>query len=151
MSETRLDIEAIRARCEAATEGPWVIVERDDGDGGPIPPEWLVGMERHPRGYWEKDNTMLEKKADAEFIAHSREDIPALLARVAELEAGLAPFAGLRAFFKSIEDWPNEYLVWRVPPVSVGDIRKAAALLSEAPATRSATVLGQGESEVSGD
>ena len=79
MSEP-LDLDAIRARAEAASEGPWECNAYHvfmDGRAQvriahPGRPGVLMG-------------TMLG--SDAEFIAHARTDIPALLARIAELEA----------------------------------------------------------------
>ena len=60
-----IDLEAIRARAEAASEGPWYeegwFTEDEDGDYVEIEP------------------------ADAVFISHAREDIPALLAEVERL------------------------------------------------------------------
>ena len=66
---TRPDIETIKARAEGATPGRWYT-------GG-----WAV---------WDDaSNDWLElhdTDADAQFIAHSREDIPEMLAYIAELE-----------------------------------------------------------------
>ena len=57
-----IDLEAIEARTNAASEGPWYeegwFTEDEDGDYVEIEP------------------------ADAVFISHAREDIPALLAEV---------------------------------------------------------------------
>ena len=82
------DLETIEQRANAATEGPWraaVVARFVDDDGcergkgaiypagpsGPPPlfvtPDWLA--------------------ADAEFIAHARDDVPALLAEVRRLQA----------------------------------------------------------------
>ena len=80
------DVAAIRARAEAATPGPWRAEHRhvactdtsDELDGLGLdvygPPEASM------RG-------MYERAGDAQFIAHARTDIPALLAHNAELEA----------------------------------------------------------------
>ena len=54
---TTQEIEAIRKRAEAATGGPWNVIEFNEGN--------------------------------TEFIVHSREDIPALLAEVARLRREL--------------------------------------------------------------
>ena len=93
MSElTDEDLAAIRARVEAATPGPWVhqittacysviqggdrrsdhvhlAMMGTDGDGSPY---------NEPETYPNGDN-------DAEFIAHAREDVPALVAEVERL------------------------------------------------------------------
>lgn len=80
---TELDIDAIRARMEAATEGPWEALGSDPYDtvidtGGAslgCCPDCGVraGFER----------------ADAEFIAHARTDLPAALDEVTRLRAAL--------------------------------------------------------------
>ena len=84
-SEQRLtpaQLEAIRKRAEAATEGKWFT---DDA-------ELYVSAD----GYVEVAEAY--EKADAEFIAHSREDIPALLAEVERLRTALIEIA-------DIDDW----------------------------------------------
>jgi hypothetical protein len=66
----KLDLAAIRARCDAATPGSWEYEEED--------------------GEWEINNgTTGEiipiKRNDAIFIAHARQDIPALLDEIDRL------------------------------------------------------------------
>ncbi len=75
----------IRARCEAATPGPWQAHHRhvhcspsDDEQSG-LGLEVTGPPEPTLRG-------MYACAADANFIAHSRADVPALLAYIAELE-----------------------------------------------------------------
>lgn len=92
------ELAAIRARAEAATAGPW---------------EWLGDSDLHAVTVYEyepdeearHDPTHLEyatekiiitdsgcyppEGADAEFIAHAREDIPRLLAEIARLRTML--------------------------------------------------------------
>lgn len=63
-------LAAIRARCEAATGGPWEVGHKCEI----YTRHYQVG----PIGdFWEP--------ADARFTAHAREDIPALLAEVERL------------------------------------------------------------------
>jgi hypothetical protein len=68
------DLAAIKARADAATPGPWAIdfgsVVASDGE------DFVTPCYPDERG-----------QLDADFIAHAREDVPALLARVRELEA----------------------------------------------------------------
>jgi hypothetical protein len=69
MSE--LDLDAIRARADAATAGPWTWRE-------------------HPSGFFEFSNAggvigWGQEEAAFEFAAHARTDIPALLAEVDSL------------------------------------------------------------------
>lgn len=99
-----LDLEAIEARCEAATPGPWYNGQAQDG-------------ERMPDGtgyagdFYDTDEVMakpseidrinpdldaggdgwflgqIQHEGDRAFIIHARQDIPALIARVRALEA----------------------------------------------------------------
>lgn len=76
---TQEQLEAIRKRAEAAFNGPWHLEERWSGLTS------VVG--RYP---FEIDGTFgvadCLRNQDAEFIAHAREDIPALLAEVERLQ-----------------------------------------------------------------
>lgn len=91
------DLEAIRARLTAASPLPWVLVPRsckDHGDyydlhGGRASDDpavwWLNEIATHHDG----DEGVPLDTADAEFIVHAREDIPALLAETARLNGEL--------------------------------------------------------------
>lgn len=115
MSDT-LDLAAIEARCNAATPGPWRVgyatgrctlphvhgvgdcdyrvswwdeeqlhdITRDAPVGAPYDDAVKVC------GNYNVESGGVVHECDAAFIAHAREDIPALLARVRELEARLA-------------------------------------------------------------
>lgn len=69
------DINAIRKRCDAATPGPWVVATNG-------PRDVVITQPIH-------EMFRVAFREDAEFIAHARTDIPALLARVRELEAAM--------------------------------------------------------------
>ena len=69
--DTRL--AEIRARVEAATEGPWSVY-RGDRIGTYVTRPDLAGVAREWSLTW--------SDADAEFIAHSRTDVPWLLGQV---------------------------------------------------------------------
>jgi len=71
-----IDLEAIKARCEAATPGPWEIKDRGHFAYMSGPRHVGVG------GRW--------LPADAAFISHAREDVPALIAEVERLRAEVA-------------------------------------------------------------
>lgn len=65
-----LDLEAIKARAEAATPGPWECV----GMGDVVTPTFVIQTtDRNP--------------ADGRFIANARTDVPALVAEVERLQA----------------------------------------------------------------
>ena len=73
-----LDVEAIRARLDHATSGPWHVFPGEpltvrSGDGAAASSDAVAEA--------------IRTAGDADFIAHSRADLAALLARVDELEA----------------------------------------------------------------
>lgn len=89
-----LDLAAIQARANAATEGPWFL----DADG--------VGMafagnraDGRQYGLWDivhvsadklgdlKPECADQERANADFIAHARADVPALIAALRQVEA----------------------------------------------------------------
>lgn len=69
-----LDLEAIKAGCEAATPGPWV------NTGGRFPK-----INGGPIGGCDVATLFFADGADAAFIAAAREDVPALVAEVERL------------------------------------------------------------------
>ena len=80
---TSRQLQEIKARCDAATPGPWC---KDDGEalkvraphGGYVT---ILGnlIGHHGSGGREQPDTV---SANADFIAHARTDIPALIAEV---------------------------------------------------------------------
>ena len=77
----RPDVAGIEARAKAATEGPWKTVTDTTGHRNTFinAPHSFVCTLDLPRGP--------ARKANAEFIAHARQDIPALIAHIKVLEA----------------------------------------------------------------
>jgi hypothetical protein len=80
------DLEAIKRRCEAAKAGPWTWKSATIGDDPPVDGNRYLSS---PASEWmvigASQSTMFCDDADAEFIAHAREDVPALLEAVARL------------------------------------------------------------------
>ena len=72
MTDPRETLARIRSLADAATEGPWAWAERPTASGDEwavfSPTDWALATNRDGRG------------ADAEFIAHARTDVPALVA-----------------------------------------------------------------------
>lgn len=78
-----LDLEAIKARANAATKGPWFC----NGD--------IVQLDTDRRAGVSLDQVLCDKRvlaicrfgkyADSNFIAHARDDIPSLIAEVERL------------------------------------------------------------------
>ena len=90
-----IDLDAIEGRANAATPGPWTYHE---GCGYvEVPPcgaiEFKPGWERSVHFLARVHNNHVEGEDglgfDGAFIAHARTDVPALIARVRELEAEL--------------------------------------------------------------
>lgn len=94
---TDRDLTAIRARVEAATPGPWGVghgtkIVRGYEPTGPSSYTCISAVaevaDEYEREMWDEDGERyvhVEPEADAAFIAHAREDIPALLAVVDRL------------------------------------------------------------------
>ena len=80
-----IDLDAIAARADASTPGPWHR-DHEEGDPGCVSIGdygWVCSGYLAP----EYDVDSEQGHADAEFIAHARTDIPALIARVREQDA----------------------------------------------------------------
>lgn len=87
MTQGRLD--AIQERVDATTDGPWEQCGRGI-DGGPSSLTEVVTLDVECMGYCYGGTGLgVQNEADAEFIAHAREDVPALLAEVERLRAAL--------------------------------------------------------------
>jgi len=128
MSDT-LDLAAIKARCNAATPGPWRVgwvAGRctlphvhgvgdcdyrvswwDDEDFHTIARDIPVGAPYDDAvkvcGNYNVESGGVVHECDAAFIAHAREDIPALLARVRELEMKVLALRLVRDQLKNAE------------------------------------------------
>lgn len=81
---TVLDLDALDALVSAATEGPWEVSTILDGNSR----TFIIEDVARWRGYRNSLN-LGEDRQTADFIAASREAVPALVARVRELEAEL--------------------------------------------------------------
>jgi hypothetical protein len=98
-----LNLDEIKARAEAATEGPWEYA----------PVFQFLRSTVKPKGKWAIFciDTLFTNDADMAFIAHARADVPALIVEVERLQAivdavdaALAPHAGDDA---QREAWKN--------------------------------------------
>ena len=85
---TEEQVAEIRARCEAATEGPW------ESTGDQIVTYAVPKTASHPVQPISVGDVFIEYE-DAEFCAHAREDIPALLAALDEQAVEIARLKGL--------------------------------------------------------
>ena len=104
---TDADLDAIEQRANAATEGPWEAGD-DDWDGGYIRmPADGFGVAYIATHIQQGAD---EGCADAEFIAHARADVPALLAEVRRLRADAEQaYSWARQIADRYgDDWPHE-------------------------------------------
>ncbi|OZE35666.1 MULTISPECIES: hypothetical protein [unclassified Rhodococcus (in: high G+C Gram-positive bacteria)] len=82
MSEP-LDLDALEARASKATDGPWNVYDGWSNDHSTRTRG--IGSSAIPESECVFEDPYLVS-TDADFIAHSRTDVPALIARVRELE-----------------------------------------------------------------
>jgi hypothetical protein len=82
MSENKLDLQAIRKRAEAADTGPWFCEDGNIYTKTEIAPG-CPGMIAE-----------FVYRDEAEFIAHARQDVPALIAEVERLREQQARLVG---------------------------------------------------------
>lgn len=83
LTDQPLDLDAIEARANTATPGPWAVSE-DYSDV-------LAPDGSQLASYWNPTS----ETENGEFIAHAREDVPALLAEVRRLRAQVAAVTDL--------------------------------------------------------
>lgn len=83
----RPPIEEIEVREQRATEGSWEIEYDNDGNGSFR--EWYIAG---PSQIDVVSNKKTQAEDDAHFIAHARQDIPALLEYIKELEVAIAEY-----------------------------------------------------------
>lgn len=83
-------LEEIKARVEAATDGPWEWIGKDLETKDYKGPSILEFECETSFGLSGASPNLLAKESDKEFIVHAREDIPYLLDRIKDLEAKLA-------------------------------------------------------------
>lgn len=89
---TELDLDAIKARLNATAPGPWEVYNPNGSDHGAL---WSVANDGYHNPTESGDDAFglyldCGGIEDAEFIAHAREDVPALLAEIARLKAANA-------------------------------------------------------------
>lgn len=89
---TKEQIDAIASRATAAERGPWEALNGGDNETSTFidgPEGDVLIRDSRGSGHLREDYVWIEKP-NAEFIAHAREDIPALLAEVRLLRDELA-------------------------------------------------------------
>lgn len=114
---TALDLDAIRARADAATTAPWHPVGLPWNFGRPfvvagsLDPHlgtFICDLETVGTDVG-NDNAV----ADSDFIAHAREDVPALIAEVARLRLDLGTISEL-----TVADRPYDWRLARIDEIA---------------------------------
>lgn len=82
-------LNAIKERVAKATSGPWEI-DRNSDDCDFITDIWFNQDGDHVEVH---DKSVMQSVLNAEFIAHSREDVPALVAEIERLRKALSYYA----------------------------------------------------------
>ena len=115
-------IAEIEARANVATPGPWE-VDLDPRISGA---DQVVQSETELTiCFMAVDESLESDSADTFFIAHAREDIPALINEVRRLRAVLAEYADRDNWDRSCADYPS-FDLWR--PYEHGYTRAENAL-----------------------
>lgn len=94
---TQEQLNEIKARVQMARPGPWVFREGTSVKGSIVGNGWHVDLIGDNYEAW----------ASVDFIAHSRTDIPALIAEVERLRAAII------SWIKEEEDWQAEVTRWQ--------------------------------------
>lgn len=87
-----IDLEAIKARTDAASAGPWRAGGGQSDNAYPVRarPSPAFGSYLEPVFHPGVEGDGGGSRADAEFCAHARTDIPALVAEIERLRASLS-------------------------------------------------------------
>ena len=98
-----IDLDAIERRANAATPGPWYVHDRpaDFWTVG-TDPDWPFECEVFDDGSARGEYDALCSIADRDFLVAARTDVPALIARVRELEAERDAYARSHAILRAI-------------------------------------------------
>lgn len=100
-------LDAIKARAEGATVGPWEVDPHADSENGAgIHSKSDCVIEGGMEGNYPCSPVGVNEEADAQFIAHSRADIPALVAAV---EAVLELHKPITDDGNSLRNWLGMY------------------------------------------
>jgi hypothetical protein len=113
-----LDLDAIEARAEAATPGPWRqttskrgyrdVLQTPDSYGDRM----IAKIDQEAFIVSRRDARMLRcPNADADFIAHARIDIPALVAELRAAREVVEAAQKLETDIESDLDWLHENLI----------------------------------------
>lgn len=122
------ELGAIKARADAATPGPWETLVAGTGIRGGVPYAWL-GPVKGDRVMPVLERQNAGTVADAEFAAHARTDVPALVAEVERLWEALGQTEHVISFTE--DGWAIEHLVACRPDMTSCGLHQAAMVARE--------------------
>lgn len=121
----KINLAEIEARTEKATEGPWRVRVSDAENNE----RYVVGSGGtfiFVDGHYHDESWCEISEADAEFIAHAREDVPALIAEVKKLRKALGFYADSMRYGGRDENGlaAIEYDAGTTASIALGDMAK---------------------------
>jgi len=94
--------ETAKARCEAATEGPWDVEE----GGAPNHERQMVSLAGSTISpLWIASFGMIQGETDAPFAAHAREDLPDALNHIKAQDDAIRELVDCLEYIKSAVGW----------------------------------------------
>jgi hypothetical protein len=107
---TEIDVDAIEASANAATPGPWQVTDHNEGLDPPRPLWGVTNDEYHNPSAdddapWIAVEIRIGDRADAEFIARARTDVPKMAAEIRRLREQL--FAQ-QPVIDAVEAWAED-------------------------------------------
>lgn len=115
-------LDEIAARADAATEGPWWL----HGDGESICYQFHNG---DTQDYDRLAVATYPQTADAQFIAHAREDVPRLVSALRSVEALAAEWQSHADRLRATSEYYSEDVRQRLLDGATDDLRKADEVL----------------------
>lgn len=122
MSDMKTELEEIRDREAKATPGPWatttydglrIVASCDNGERD------IAFPARYEACPCEGNPCAAERRANADFIAHARQDIPTLLSHISELEERIAFLEKVAEEMRGFI--PNTWETWGRDVPSMGE------------------------------
>ena len=99
------ELKEIEERCKKATPGPWKMLPPD-----PVNPCWYISKRQgEEEGFYIA--CIFNGETDADFVTHSREDIPKLINRIKDLEAQIPEWIPVE---ERLPEKSGYYLCWDI-------------------------------------
>lgn len=124
------ELRAIRERCDAATPGPWEFAAWNTLPNGYLyGPAPIHAHEPIPPGLYKCTPPVSLRGEDALFVAHARQDVPALLAEVERLKHAVAQEREACAkLAEAVAESSQRLAAWGTPIEGADALEIAAAI-----------------------